>query len=287
MSSPREIGIFSDIHGNRQAFAAIVSVIEGREDLQWLCLGDIVGWFFRPVQCVRMVIDLVTRGRVTGVVPGNHDLLALDRFRDDPSRVDRHLATAYSAGALSECPDATAFLRSLRNHVLEGETWSAAHHSPFGLPAEGQPPTYQQYGVIEQDLLAHLSAWTHSRKEALLTGHGHVGCVYEIPAGLRAPTMGDVTIWRPSPDDRHFTVPLRPDRRYWVRNAAVGGPYLDNVVASNWAEYRPGDCVILHRESYDTRELEADIHAHRHVMTHRDTWQTRVLKLLAEQTPTT
>lgn len=41
--------------------------------------------------------------------------------------------------------------------------------------------------------------------------------------------------------------------------------------------------VILHREAYETDELEADIHAHRHIMTHRDTWQTRVLKLLVDQ----
>ena len=52
------VGVFSDIHGNRQAFAALVRVIEERQDLEWICLGDIVGWFFRPVECVLMLKSL-------------------------------------------------------------------------------------------------------------------------------------------------------------------------------------------------------------------------------------
>ena len=80
------IGLFSDIHGNRQALAAVTSVIRKRRDLRWICLGDIVGWFFRPVECVMAVKALVEEGLVSDVLAGNHDLMALNVFTDDPAR---------------------------------------------------------------------------------------------------------------------------------------------------------------------------------------------------------
>jgi hypothetical protein len=63
----------------------------------------------------------------------------------------------------------------------------------------------------------------------------------------------------------------------------VGGPYLDGLVTSHWAEYRFGECIILHREPYETSEIEADIRGHQHLMTHRDTWQKKVLQWLTVQ----
>jgi hypothetical protein len=77
--------------------------------LTWLCLGDIVGWFFRPVECVLMLKQLVDEGLVAAVVPGNHDLMALDRFLDRPDMADRMLATAFSSGQLERCAEARDF----------------------------------------------------------------------------------------------------------------------------------------------------------------------------------
>src|SRR5262245_5717815 len=285
MDAVQGIGIFSDIHGNKQAFATIIQILKRRQDLAWLCLGDIVGWFFRPVQCVLMLKELVDDGLVAGVVPGNHDLMALDLFPDEPDKVDRMLATAFSAGMLAQCPEAEAFLRALRAHTIEGDTWIAAHHAPFGLPAASQIPTAHNYGAFAQELPGYLAQWTHAPHEVLLTGHGHIPGVYEMPAGLEAPTLEDVTVWQPHQDDTHFTVPLQPGRRYWVRNGTVGGPYPDGVVAANWTEYHPGECVILHREPYNTMELEQDMQSRHHLMAHRLTWQKQkqVLARIAVQ----
>jgi Calcineurin-like phosphoesterase superfamily domain len=277
------IGVFSDIHSNRQAFAAIIQVIKQRQELTWLCLGDIVGWFFRPVQCVLMLKELVDTGLVAGVIPGNHDLMALDSFADKPQMIDRMLATAFSAGMVAQCPEAEAFLRSLRDHTIEGETWIAAHHSPFGLPGRGEVLTAGNYGAIEQDLPEHLAQWSRCPKGVVLTGHGHVPCVYGMPPVTDSASLDDVTTSRPEPGEVHTTIPLRPGWRYWVRNGTVGGPYLDGIITSHWSEYRPGECIILHRESYDTRELETDIKSHQHLMTHRETWQKKVLQLLTVQ----
>ena len=62
--SRRGLGVFSDIHGNRRAFAAVIETVKRRQDLEWLCLGDVVGWFFRPIECVLMLKALVDEGLV-------------------------------------------------------------------------------------------------------------------------------------------------------------------------------------------------------------------------------
>jgi hypothetical protein len=227
-----------------------------------------------------MLKQLVDERLVAAVVPGNHDLMALDRFPDRPDMTDRMLATAFSAGQLEGCAEARAFLASLDRHVVEGETWIAAHHSPFNMPGLGEPLAASQYGSIEVDLAHQLSAWARCKKPVVLTGHGHTPCLYGLPLDLDAPTMQDVDVSRPPLDDPQLTVAILARRRYWVRNGTVGGPYRDTIAAALWTEYRPGERVIFHRETYDTAELRGDIRRHVGVMAHRETWQKRVMPLL-------
>jgi len=274
------VGVFSDIHGNRRAFAAIVQAVRERRDLDWYCLGDVVGWFFRPVECVLMLKALVDEGLVKGVVAGNHDLMALGAFTDNAQRIDRMLATAFSAGMLEQCHEARDFLRSFESRTFSGSTWIAAHHSPFGLPAAGEHANESHYGHIDADLPAQLPAWASCPRSVVLTGHGHVACVYGLPIDARTPRPEDVVTWRPGRDDERTTMELRPDRRYWVRNGTVGGPYYDGRVGAHWTEYRPGESITLHRLQYDTSELEADILAHHDLIAYRDTWQKKVLPAL-------
>jgi hypothetical protein len=277
LSMQKGIGVFSDIHGNRKAFAAIVDVVRSRRDLEWHCLGDVVGWFFRPVECVLMLKSLVDEGLVKGVVAGNHDLMALGDFTDSAQRTDRMLATAFSAGMLEQCPEARDFLRSFEPRTISGSTWIAAHHSPFGLPGAGEQANEAHYGHIDADLPSQLPAWASSAKRVVLTGHGHAALVYGLPIDARAPRPEDIVTWRPERDDERTTIELRDGWRYWVRNGTVGGPYYDGRVGAHWTEYRPGESITLHRLDYDTRELEADIMAHQSLIAHRDTWQKKVL----------
>lgn len=52
---------------------------------------------------------------------------------------------------------------------------------------------------------------------------------------------------------------------------------MDGLATCDWTEYRPGNCIALHHECYDTSELQADINQHEHFTAHRDTWQKGVL----------
>lgn len=64
--------LIGDIHGNLEAFDAVLASIEQEHVDQILCVGDIVGYGANPVEC----IDLV-KEKCTKVVAGNHDYAAI------------------------------------------------------------------------------------------------------------------------------------------------------------------------------------------------------------------
>jgi diadenosine tetraphosphatase ApaH/serine/threonine PP2A family protein phosphatase len=60
--------IVSDIHGNLEAFTAVLAEIERRGIQHIVCLGDIIGYGPNPAECLDLVM---TRARAT--LMGNHD----------------------------------------------------------------------------------------------------------------------------------------------------------------------------------------------------------------------
>ncbi len=60
--------IVSDIHGNLEAFSAVLAEIDRRGVQHVVCLGDIVGYGPNPAECLDLVMN---RARAT--LMGNHD----------------------------------------------------------------------------------------------------------------------------------------------------------------------------------------------------------------------
>ena len=63
------VAIVSDIHGNRQAFEAVLDAIEASECQEMWCLGDLVGYGAEPDACVELA-----RRHAAICLAGNHDL---------------------------------------------------------------------------------------------------------------------------------------------------------------------------------------------------------------------
>ena len=63
------VAIVSDIHGNRQAFEAVLDAIEASECQEMWCLGDLVGYGAEPDACVELA-----RRYAAICLAGNHDL---------------------------------------------------------------------------------------------------------------------------------------------------------------------------------------------------------------------
>ncbi|OGW53695.1 MAG: hypothetical protein A2Y81_08710 [Nitrospirae bacterium RBG_13_43_8] len=61
-------GIFSDIHGNLEAFEVAIGALLNERIDKFLCVGDIVGYGADPAECVKK-----TRSLNPVIVCGNHD----------------------------------------------------------------------------------------------------------------------------------------------------------------------------------------------------------------------
>jgi predicted phosphodiesterase len=64
-----QIAIVSDVHGNRQAFEAVLEEIEDSQCEEIWCLGDLVGYGAEPDACVELA-----REHAAICLAGNHDL---------------------------------------------------------------------------------------------------------------------------------------------------------------------------------------------------------------------
>jgi predicted phosphodiesterase len=67
--APARIAVVSDIHGNRQAFEAVLEEVGARACDEIWCLGDLVGYGAEPDQCVALAAE-----RAAISLAGNHDL---------------------------------------------------------------------------------------------------------------------------------------------------------------------------------------------------------------------
>ena len=65
------LAVFSDIHGNRQAFEACLKVARAKGAERFILLGDFVGYGADPEWVVDTAMDMVAHGAVA--VRGNHD----------------------------------------------------------------------------------------------------------------------------------------------------------------------------------------------------------------------
>ena len=64
------VAVVSDIHGNRQAFEAVLDAIAGSDCQEMWCLGDLVGYGANPDACVELA-----RRHAAICLAGNHDLV--------------------------------------------------------------------------------------------------------------------------------------------------------------------------------------------------------------------
>ncbi|MHC4053953.1 metallophosphoesterase family protein [Bradyrhizobium sp. 25ACV] len=65
------LAVFSDIHGNRQAFEACLKIARARGAERFVLLGDFVGYGADPEWVVDTAMELVAQGAIA--VRGNHD----------------------------------------------------------------------------------------------------------------------------------------------------------------------------------------------------------------------
>jgi predicted phosphodiesterase len=108
-------GVLGDIHGNREALAAVLGALEARGISQFLCVGDVVGYNADPDECAAEL-----RRRKVAVIAGNHDLIGTGRL--DFARCSNKAMHSLARTRRLLGRDTAAWLAQLpANRVIEGE----------------------------------------------------------------------------------------------------------------------------------------------------------------------
>jgi diadenosine tetraphosphatase ApaH/serine/threonine PP2A family protein phosphatase len=144
--------IISDIHGNVDALDAVLARIGN--DVNVLCLGDIVGYGPNPNECVERV-----RARASAMVLGNHDVASVDNFGLEYFNPAAREAMIWTQGVLS--PENCAWLNEQSYEIRR----------PEYLLVHGAPVTYFAY-ILDKDSAAYAFAETDAR--LIFVGHTHI-----------------------------------------------------------------------------------------------------------------
>src|SRR3954454_14955006 len=167
------VAVISDIHGNRQAFEAVLGAIDAEAVDEIWCLGDLVGYGAEPDACVELALD-----RCEVVLSGNHDLavtgaLSLEEFSPGAAGAARWTRETIAERNLEA-------LRPLPPQDLDHEV-GLFHASP-------RDPVWE---YVLSTLLADLCL-DAQRHRVCLVGHSHVALAFTRSAG--EPVTGELRV---------------------------------------------------------------------------------------------
>ncbi len=158
------IAVLSDIHGNRQAFEAVLSAVDAAEVEEVWCLGDLVGYGADPDACVALA-----REHASLCLVGNHDLAVRGDLSLEEFSRGAELAARWTRENID--PDCLAYLRGLDSQRLE-EAVGLYHASP-------RDPVWE---YVLSPLQAELCLDVQ-RHRICLVGHSHVALSFSRAPG--------------------------------------------------------------------------------------------------------
>jgi predicted phosphodiesterase len=134
-------GILGDIHGNREALAAALAVLDRLEVARIACVGDLVGYNADPDDCVAMLRE---RGAIC--IAGNHDLIGTGRLGFD--RCSNKAMHSLKRTRRALAPETARYLRALpSHHVIDGRV----------LLTHGGVRDVQQYMTRDKHVLENVA----------------------------------------------------------------------------------------------------------------------------------
>jgi predicted phosphodiesterase len=228
------VAIASDIHGNRQAFEAVIAAAEDAQVEELWCLGDLVGYGAEPDACVALA-----EANCAICLAGNHDLAVVDVLSLADFSRGAALAAEWTRDVIS--PETRDFLLGL-SPSGEAEAVGLYHASP-------RDPIWE---YVLSGLTAELCLDVASQRVSVI-GHSHVALSFHRPEG--APASGSTR----RADDR-----LDIGGGEWLLNPGSTGQPRDGDPRAAWmvldttawtAEWRRAD--------YDLAGAQAAIRAAR------------------------
>lgn len=229
------IALLSDIHGNLEALAAVLTHAARQRVDCIAVLGDIVGYGADPRACTEAVMTLHGEGAI--VLKGNHDE-AVERA-DPDMNADALAAITWTRGVLLD--DHRAFLAGL--------PLTARLDDLLLVHASARHPGQWPYVMTQRDAELSLGA-TDARIVA--SGHTHVPALFSLQPNLTCIAFTPVA---------GTPVPLAAHRRWQIVVGAVGQPRDGSALAAYAVVDLGQGALEPHRVPYDHRAAAAKIRA--------------------------
>ena len=228
------IAVVSDIHGNRQAFEAVLDAIEASECEEMWCLGDVVGYGADPDACIELA-----RRHAAVCLAGNHDLGVVGALPLEEFSRGAALAAKWTQETIGR--EGREYLERLKPSNVEEEV-GLYHASP-------RDPIWE---YVLSPLQAELCLDTQPHRVCLI-GHSHVALSFSRSAG--APATGET---------RADGEELDLDSGEWLINPGSVGQPRDGDPRAAWLELDiDGWTGVYRRTDYDIAGAAAAIRAAR------------------------
>ncbi len=222
--------IFSDIHGNFQAWEAVLADMRASGAEVLVCLGDVVGYGPRPQD----VLDAIC-AETQNLVVGNHDAAAAGRLDLSCFNPDAREIIRWTRKRLSK-----KSLKALKDVPLAIE-----ENDLYFVHAEVSDPG--RFGYIEtaEEAKANLEAGTH---RVTFIGHTHHPVIFEME--------DDGSVARLPPEDTE----LDPGRRYIVNVGSVGEPRNPEDIHARYVLYDSDSAQLFFRSAeFDAEAYRMDL----------------------------
>ncbi len=227
--------IFSDIHGNRQAFEACLAAASDKGAQRIVLLGDYVGYGADPDWVVDKVRELVAQGAIALV--GNHDRAV--SHHDTRMNLEAQVAIEWTRGELG----------TEQRHFLDGLSLEYRSGDALFVHADASAPQDWNYVL---DAAGAAQSMQATKAHVTFCGHVHRPAVYTMSS------VGKLTTFVPVSD---VPISLLRGRQWLVVAGSVGQP-RDGIAAASYLMYddKRGE-VTFCRAAYDVAAASAAIRA--------------------------
>ena len=249
--------LISDIHANRPALETAVADARERGVERFVCLGDVIGYGARPLECLDEVMKLCTsEAQYGGLEPGlclqgNHEFALLASAEDFNEKARQAIEwtreTIRSAGDRERAHAYWDFLGSLEPALLDGVAMYA-HGSPRDPVREYLLPRDARDTEKMSALFEHMGVRAPEARVCFV-GHSHVpGLFYE-----------DGRYYRPRTTEGPYDLFEGGEGRVICNVGSVGQP-RDGDTRLSYAIF-DGSNLTFVRLDYDFATAQADIRA--------------------------
>jgi diadenosine tetraphosphatase ApaH/serine/threonine PP2A family protein phosphatase len=199
------VALLSDIHANRQAFAACLAQARELGAERIVLLGDYVGYGADPTWCVATVKELIAGGAFA--VRGNHDN-AVTNTRERMNAAAQ-IAIEWTRSELGDA----------ERRFLEALPLTYQEDDRLYVHADASRPDAWHYVLDEADAVLSLEA---TAAAITLCGHVHQPSVYALSR------TGQINSFVPNTGR---PIPLQPGRQWLAVLGSVGQPRDGNPAA--------------------------------------------------------